>query len=420
VNPHFFHSSKSIDRLLFRPSLFDTMRLPSFVFSALLATAVVAHPGHDIQEELQKRGEFLASHTNNLDHCASVHRAAGLDKRAAERRAARVDELLQRRGLPKRQNSPVDKSHKSNKPYTPKTSPSEIFGGNKSCVLSPETTEGPFYVTGEAIRSNIVDGERGVPLHLDIQMVDVTTCQPVKGVYIEIWGANATGVYSGAIAAVNGNVNDKANFNRAFLRGIQQTDADGVVQFDTNFPGHYAGRASHVHIITHVEDAKAKENNTLWNLRVRHAGQAFFDQDLINAVEATAPYSTNRQARTANARDAILIQETGNGADPFFEYVQLGSKISDGVFGWISFGVNMTYSRTIMAVAEKFKEGGKMVTTNPKLPGFDAIFPGGFPTAFQPGFGAAAVETALPNVVKNEDEGTLVPEANPDILTESE
>ncbi|CAI6334746.1 unnamed protein product [Periconia digitata] len=164
------------------------MFLKSFLFSALLSSVAVAHPGHSIKDELQKRGEFLATHTNNLDHCASVHKAAGLDKRALERRAARVDQLQKLRGLERRQTSPIDKSHLSNKPYTPNTSPSEIFADSKSCVLSPETTEGPFYVTGESIRTNLVDGELGVPLHVDIQMIDVNTCQPVKGVFLEIWG----------------------------------------------------------------------------------------------------------------------------------------------------------------------------------------------------------------------------------------
>lgn len=269
-----------------------------------------------------------------------------------------------------------------------------------------------------------------MPLHLDIQLIDVDTCKPVKDVYLEIWGelfirshaahdaehhsgANSTGVYSGALAVVNGiGMSDKPNLNRAFLRGIQRTDSDGVVQFDTNFPGHYAGRATHIHMITHVEDTKAKENNTIWNQRVRHAGQVFFDQALISAVEATAPYSTNRQSKTLNKNDAILIQETANSADPFFEYVQLGTTMKDGVFGWFSLGVNMTYSRNIMAVAQKFKEGGKMVTTNPKVPGLDAIFPGGFPTAFQPGYGpAAAVETDVPRVKEEEerDEAQEVP-----------
>ena len=138
------------------------MRFPSALFIPLLVTAIVAHPGHPINEELQKRAEFLAHHTNNLDHCASIHREAGLHERAIDRRASRMDDLLKIRGLPstqihftnpmnfpvdmflERQSSPLDKSHKSNKPYTPKTSPSEVFSGNRSCVLSPEVTEGPF------------------------------------------------------------------------------------------------------------------------------------------------------------------------------------------------------------------------------------------------------------------------------------
>jgi hypothetical protein len=215
-------------------------------------------------------------------------------------------------------------------------------------------------------------------------------------------------------------MSDKANLNKAFLRGIQQTDSDGVVQFETNFPGHYAGRATHLHMITHVEDTKAKDNNTIWNSRVRHAGQVFFDQTLISAVEATAPYSTNRQARTANKNDAILIQETANKADPFFEYVELGTSLKDGVFGWFSLGVNMTYSRTIMTVAQKFKEGGKMVTTNPKVPGLDAIFPGGFPTAFQPGIGSAAMETSVPSVTEEEEKDERREAPAPLILEEAE
>lgn len=79
------------------------MWFSSVFFIQLLATAIVAHPGHRIDKELQKRAEFLAGHTNNLNHCASIHKAAGLDKRAVERRAARVDDLLKIRGLPSTQ-----------------------------------------------------------------------------------------------------------------------------------------------------------------------------------------------------------------------------------------------------------------------------------------------------------------------------
>lgn len=75
------------------------MRLAKFLLSLMLSSWAVAHPGHAIREELEERSEFLATHTNNLNHCASVHRADGLGKRSEDRRAARLDELLRRRGL---------------------------------------------------------------------------------------------------------------------------------------------------------------------------------------------------------------------------------------------------------------------------------------------------------------------------------
>jgi hypothetical protein len=42
-------------------------------------------------------------------------------------------------------------------------------------------------VAGEKIRSNIVDGQKGLPLTVDIQVIDVTTCDPVADAYLEIW-----------------------------------------------------------------------------------------------------------------------------------------------------------------------------------------------------------------------------------------
>lgn len=42
-------------------------------------------------------------------------------------------------------------------------------------------------VLGESVRRKIDDGEAGVPLHMDMQIIDVNTCEPAKGVYLEIW-----------------------------------------------------------------------------------------------------------------------------------------------------------------------------------------------------------------------------------------
>lgn len=81
--------------------------------------------------------------------------------------------------------------------YTMDTPETTIFSANTSCILTPEITDGPYYVEGESIRKDVKEDlySDGVDLYLEVQYLDVTTCEPVEGVYVDIWNANATGVY---------------------------------------------------------------------------------------------------------------------------------------------------------------------------------------------------------------------------------
>src|ERR1700760_941895 len=47
-------------------------------------------------------------------------------------------------------------------------------------------------VGGEFIRKNVIENEKGIKLHLDIQIIDIKTCKPIPNVAMEIWGANAS------------------------------------------------------------------------------------------------------------------------------------------------------------------------------------------------------------------------------------
>lgn len=214
-------------------------------------------------------------------------------------------------------------------------------------------------VGGEYVRQNIIEDQAGLDTILDYQVIDVNTCEPVPDVYVEMWHCNATGVYSGIVASGNGDSSDETNINNTWLRGIQKTDSDGVAQFESIFPGHYTSRATHIHIMIH-QNAVLFDNSTLGNnVSASHVGQAFFDQDLITAVELTAPYSTNTQELTSNADDSILSQETAtDGVDPFFEYTLLGESITDGLFAWVAFGINATASQSVTPAAFYYKEGG--------------------------------------------------------------
>lgn len=192
---------------------------------------------------------------------------------------------------------------------------------------------------------------------LDYQVIDVDTCEPVPDVYVEIWHCNSTGVYSGVVAGGNGNSDDESNLDATFLRGIQKSDSDGVAQFKSIFPGHYTGRATHIHVMVHT-NATLLANETLGNdIYASHVGQAFFDQDLITAVEKVSPYSTNSQELTTNDDDSILAEEADD-VDPFMNYVYLGDDVNSGLFAWISFGINTSYSSHISPAASYYEDGG--------------------------------------------------------------
>lgn len=218
----------------------------------------------------------------------------------------------------------------------------------------PETTIGPYWVSGELIREDITDDEPGIPIHVDIQFVDVSSCEGVSDLLVDMWHCNATGVYSGVSATGQGGL------DTTFLRGIQQSDSDGVIQFDSIYPGHYTGRTNHIHIKT-TADATIYENGTMADDgTTMHIGQLFFDQDLTTEVEATSPYTENQQELTENVDDDIAATEATEEYDPFLSFVYLGDNISDGLLMWITVGIDTSadYSDQVSAAAHWYESGG--------------------------------------------------------------
>lgn len=249
-------------------------------------------------------------------------------------------------------------------------------------------------MAGEYIRQDVTETQPGVDLALDIQVLDVNTCEPVPNVYMEIWHCNSTGVYSGVVSGGNGN-GDASNINATFLRGVQQTDADGAATFKTLFPGHYTGRTTHIHVLVHT-NATAFDNGTLIDTtHVGHVGQAFFDQDLITQVEATSVYSVNTQQLTTNKQDSILGEEAET-SDPFVQYVLLGDAVEDGLLGWLSFGIDPSLSKSVSAAATLYEEGG-VANPNAGGGGPGGAHPSGFPSGGFPSGTRRPTATATPS-----------------------
>jgi protocatechuate 3,4-dioxygenase beta subunit len=166
-------------------------------------------------------------------------------------------------------------------------------GGNRAvetgavqCVLAPELTEGPYYITGEKLRRDIREGHPGTLLTLRLTVLNVATCKPIKGAAVDIWHADAAGNYSGFGSDTS---------SRTFLRGIQKTDKHGLAVFTTIYPGWYQGRAVHIHVKVHVGGS------------VVHTGQLFFPDGLTERVYKAAPYASRGTPSTTDAQDSIFV-----------------------------------------------------------------------------------------------------------------
>jgi protocatechuate 3,4-dioxygenase beta subunit len=195
----------------------------------------------------------------------------------------------------------------------------------KSCRLTPEVTEGPFYVDLDKVRRDITEGRPGVPLKLKIPVIDVRKCKPIHSAAVDIWHCDAGGLYS--------DESSNGTAGQTFLRGVQLTDKKGFAIIQTVYPGHYTGRATHIHLKVHI-GGKAR-GGTLRGGRVSHTGQLFFAEPSNSSVYSVAPDSSDTDSRTLNSSDGIYSQAGGSRAE-----VRLTGSPTAGYVGRIVVGVN--------------------------------------------------------------------------------
>jgi protocatechuate 3,4-dioxygenase beta subunit len=188
-----------------------------------------------------------------------------------------------------------------------------------SCILTPAKTEGPYFVDEKLNRSDIrvdpVNGsvQDGVKLTLTFVVVSSDDdCGPVSGAQVDVWHANASGLYSDE--AANGTTGHK------YLRGYQVTGADGIAKFVTVFPGWYSGRAIHIHFKIRKDDYE-------------FTSQLFFDETTIASVLATSAYSSRGTPDTDNSEDNIY------GSDGSELTVALKSDGNGGLKGTFTVGL---------------------------------------------------------------------------------
>lgn len=197
------------------------------------------------------------------------------------------------------------------------TYPDPFTAAVAACLVVAGTTEGPCTTTEDLDRADVSEGWTGLPVRLALKVVD-GSCNPVVGAVVKIWHTNIEGVYSGKTPNPSMCNANNADFIAAnFFRGVQTSDADGVVYFDTCFPGWYRGRAVHIHF-------QVKSGNTSYKV-----SQVFFPEDVTTDVFNTHPeYSGYGQPDTTFSNDNVA---SGIGLDNMDMHTLTVARMSDGV-----------------------------------------------------------------------------------------
>lgn len=167
-----------------------------------------------------------------------------------------------------------------------------------SCIQTFAQDEGPFFVEQRPMRSDLTAGSSniaamdGIPLDVNFTVYAVrgTACTPLEGVQVDIWSADTAGLYSGL--CIQGTEGDDS------LRGYQFTDADGVVQFRTVFPGWYQGRTIHFHVKLRLASGSTQ--------LLDFTTQLYVADDITDRVMAAPPYNSRGARSTTNATDALF------------------------------------------------------------------------------------------------------------------
>jgi protocatechuate 3,4-dioxygenase beta subunit len=194
-------------------------------------------------------------------------------------------------------------------------------------TVVPEETAGPYPGDGsngpdiltepDVVRSDITTSigsfsgtAEGVPTSISLKVLDgANGCAPLEGGAVYLWHADRDGHYSMYSAP-----------DASYLRGVQEADANGIVTFESIWPGCYDGRWPHVHFEVYptLADALVASNRIT-------TSQIALPEAECQVAYATAGYeaSVTNLTHTSLSTDNVfrdgwdqeLATATGNNAD---------------------------------------------------------------------------------------------------------
>ena len=182
--------------------------------------------------------------------------------------------------------------------------------------LWAEQDEGPYHRDSQPQRRDVVEDRDGIALQLGIRLArdgDTPLPRRDRG---DLAVRRARPLLRLPAARLLGRRHRRrprraasTSPSRPSCAAARRTDAAGMVEFRTIYPGWYPGRTVHIHLMVHADDAVL-------------TSQLYFPDEVSDQVLARAPYAERPGRDTTNATDEIFP----TGGDPAVLDVERGRR----------------------------------------------------------------------------------------------
>lgn len=201
---------------------------------------------------------------------------------------------------------------------TPSATPSTTATADASGPLDevPDETGGPYPADGSngvnvlddsgIVRSDIrasfgssTTVAEGVPLEIRLTVRDASSGEALAGRGVYLWHCDRDGDYSLYSNGVQ---------NENYLRGVQETDANGTVTFTSIYPACYSGRWPHIHFEVYEDVATAVATGPIVK-----TSQIALPSETNSVVYATTGYeqSVRNASQVSLAGDNVFGDDGG-------------------------------------------------------------------------------------------------------------
>ncbi|WP_082561585.1 intradiol ring-cleavage dioxygenase [Microbacterium sp. Root61] len=212
-------------------------------------------------------------------------------------------------------NPTTDASATPNATPTPTGSASASASASEPLAEVPDETGGPYPADGSngvnvlddsgIVRADIRSSfgssttvAAGIPLTIALTVRDAATGRALAGKGVYLWHCDRDGNYSLYSQGVE---------DENYLRGVQETDANGTVAFTSIYPACYSGRWPHIHFEVYDDVANAVASGPIVK-----TSQIALPAETNDTVYATAGYEQSvRNAAQVTLQNDNVFRDDG-------------------------------------------------------------------------------------------------------------